>query len=90
MQFYMVENQQAAYFMELQIRVLCQIWWADHYSLESQNDSTQFSYACPQAGRALTFCLEKECKQRLQASPSRSRYGRARAAQKSRKNDLKR
>jgi hypothetical protein len=38
-----------------------------------------FNYLCPLAGRAFTFCLETESKQRVQASPSRSFSG-ARAA----------
>ena len=60
------------------------------FSLASKNDHILFLYARPQAGPALTFCFKTESKQRVQASPSRSRYGRARAAQKSLKNVLQR
>jgi hypothetical protein len=71
--------------------------------VESQNENILLLYVCPEAGRALTFCLERQGKQtylphgwppsgrqEVQASPLRSSYGRARAAQKSLKNVLQR
>jgi hypothetical protein len=42
---------------------LCRMWWADRFSVETQNERTLFLCACPHPGRAFAFCLETDSKQ---------------------------